>query len=158
VRSRRHAFTDGTVVQHRPGMCVTRLPCGAIVRARTNRDSTASAGALGYGKDVASMTRDHDYLHARLCDHLGVASHSLRQAAGLEHDGGLAALEEAAVCAFTRWISRSLFRLRHQKRKPAVETETALARSVMAVHHPSARKLRTSAARPYCTNRRKGVV
>jgi hypothetical protein len=103
VRSQRHHFRDDTVVQHRPGMCVTRLPCGAIVRARANADSVASARALGYGEDVAGMTRDHDYLHARLCDHLGVASHSLRQAAGLAHDGGLAALEEAAVCAVTRW-------------------------------------------------------
>jgi hypothetical protein len=103
MRSTRHHFRDGTVVQHGPGWCITRLPCGATVRARANADSAASAQALGYGDDVAAMTRDHDYLHAVLCDRLGVPSHSLRLAAGLDHDAQLAALEEAAVCAVTRW-------------------------------------------------------
>lgn len=90
-------------VRTAPGLSIVRLPCGTMVRARPNADSAASAAALGYGEDVAGMVEDHDLAHVQMCVGLGVESQSLRQAAGLPHDPRLAELEEAAVCAVTRW-------------------------------------------------------
>lgn len=100
-----HHLSDGTVVRARNGRCITRLPEGVFVRACPNGDSLASARALGYGDDVRAMCEDHDLLHARLCAALGLPSHALRMAAGLEHDPHLARLEEDAVLAVTRWAN-----------------------------------------------------
>lgn len=90
------------VVRTGPDWSIVRLPCGRMIRARTNADSAASAEALGYGDRVGEMCRDHDLLHCRLVDALGIPSNSLRLAAGLSHDAHLAALEEQAVCAISR--------------------------------------------------------
>lgn len=74
-----------------------------MIRARANEDSAAAAERLGYGSDVAALTRDHDLTHARLCAAFGLPSHSLRLAAGLDHDPALALLEEDAACTVQRW-------------------------------------------------------
>lgn len=55
---------------------------------------------LGYGADVRAMNAVHDALHADLCNFLGVASQSLRMAAGEALTGSeriLADVEEEAV-------------------------------------------------------------
>lgn len=68
----------------------------------------ATAERLGYGADVLSMTREHDPLHARLCDWLGLPdSYSLRRAVGLDADPTMAALEEDAVLAVQRFMRRA---------------------------------------------------
>lgn len=71
----------------------------------------ATARDLGYGDDTLAMCRDHDPIHAALCEWLGVPSHALREAAGLPRDAKLALLEEAAVLAvhkFMRAAGRAL--------------------------------------------------
>lgn len=100
-----HRLSDGTVVRTGPHWSITRLPCGATIRARPNENSPASAQALGYGHDVATMTGERDLIHAQLCDALCLPSHSLRMAAGLDHDARLAELEEAMVCAASRLLN-----------------------------------------------------
>jgi hypothetical protein len=83
------------------------LPTGEIIEGAPidSDDYRATARDLGYGEDTLAMCQEHDPLHARLCNWLGVESHALRHAAGLPHDARLATLEEAAVLAvqkFTR--------------------------------------------------------
>ena len=72
-----------------PDWAIVQLPNGRIVRARPNADSAASAEALGFGDDVAQLTRTHDPIHAILCNLFDVPSHSLMMAAGCEHDAVL---------------------------------------------------------------------
>jgi hypothetical protein len=93
-------LSNGTRI--RIGSCwvVTTLPNGAIVNACPTEDSIQPALELGYCEDVAALTRDHDPLHSRLCDWLGMPhSFSLMRSAGYPTDPMLAELEEAAVLA-----------------------------------------------------------
>lgn len=99
-------LSDGTRVSAAGDRALVVLPCGAEVHAAPNPDSPAIAQRLGYGEDVAAMTRDHDPLHAVLMDWIGRPSHSLRVAAGLPHDEELARIEEAAVMELQRLIRR----------------------------------------------------
>lgn len=97
-------LANGTLIEIGDGWVVITLPTGEQVHAHPNEDSARMAAALGYGDDVAAMTLDHDPLHARLTDWLGLAaSPTLRRAAGLEPDGELVGLEEAAVLAVQRF-------------------------------------------------------
>ena len=87
----------------------TVLPSGAVVYAEPQHDDAQAQTArdLGYGDDVAAMTRDHDPLHVALAKWLGLpASYSLRMAAGElpEAERWLAELEEAAVMAVQRFV------------------------------------------------------
>lgn len=104
---------NGTDILIGPDWVVTTLPNGMLVHARPNDDSPRMARRLGYGTDVAAMTRDHDPLHSALSDWLGMPfSYSLMQAAGCDVCPALAALEENAVLAVqelkTRWDRRKL--------------------------------------------------
>lgn len=64
------------------------------------------ARLLGYGTDVAALTRDHDLLHSLVADWLGQPhSYALALAAGLDACPQLAALEEDAVLALQRYIA-----------------------------------------------------
>jgi hypothetical protein len=99
-------LADHTEITLPSGKVVTGYPQGSEHQAEV-------AQRLGYGNDALAMVLDHDPLHARLCDWLGIeASYSLRLAA-LElspHEAHLAALEEEAVIAvqrFMRMASRS---------------------------------------------------
>ncbi|MCR5875157.1 hypothetical protein LRS10_13745 [Phenylobacterium sp. J426] len=85
-----------------PSWVVTTLPSGAEVHAhpQNSEGQRQTAKRLGYGDDLAAMTRDHDPLHAALAEWLGMkASTALRHAAGEPVSKGLADLEEAAVVA-----------------------------------------------------------
>lgn len=85
----------------------TTLPDGRQVSARPNDESPAMAERLGYGADVAAMTRHHDPLHARLCEWMGLpTSYSLSAALG-DDVGDLAWLEEAAVLALQAFALRA---------------------------------------------------
>lgn len=64
-----------------------------------------TALALGYGSDTEAMCRDHDPLHVRLCEWLGLGdSYSLRCAAGLRVEDEISVAEEAAVLAVQRFM------------------------------------------------------
>lgn len=92
-------FDDHTEVTLPSGKVVTGYPHGNDHQAETAR-------RLGYGDDALAMVLDHDLLHARLCEWLGLpASYVLRLAAGelpdeLKH---LADAEEEAVIAVQRF-------------------------------------------------------
>lgn len=89
-----------------PYWLITTLPDGQQVPASPRSDSGPIARRLGYGEDVAALTRDHDLLHSLLADWLGQPySHSLAQAAGLPADSAVAALEEDVVLALQRYIN-----------------------------------------------------
>lgn len=92
-----------------PWGCRVTLPTGDVVESVPHDTSSyrATARELGYGADVLAMAQDHDRLHAALCDWLGVESHSLRCAVGLDHDHSLAEIEEAAVMAIQRLMRMS---------------------------------------------------
>lgn len=97
------------VAVHEHGTTVT-LADGSVVEGRPHDTDAyrATARDLGYGEGpeaALAMCRDHDALHARLCEWLGIPeSYSLRQAAGLPVDAELAAIEEAAVMAAQRLL------------------------------------------------------
>jgi hypothetical protein len=94
-------LSNGTLIVQGADFCVTTLPNGDEVHAHPNDESLVMARKLGYGDDVAALTRDHDALHSRLMDWLGAPySYSLMRAAGYEKtDWGTAILEEKAVLA-----------------------------------------------------------
>lgn len=95
---------NGTAIFVGPTFAVVTLPGGEEVHAHPNHKSADMALRLGYGTDVAAMTRDHDPLHARLTDWLGLRSSlALEAAAGLRPNDDLAAMEEEAVLAVQRF-------------------------------------------------------
>ena len=105
-------LANGTRITIGPSWAVVTLPGGQQVHAHPNAQSAEMALRLGYGADVAAMTRDHDPLHAMLTDWLGLPySLSLARAAGIEVSPRLALLEERAVLAVqefkARWDRRS---------------------------------------------------
>lgn len=92
-------FSDHTEVTLPSGAVVTGYPQG-------NDHQAEVARRLGYGDDVLAMVLDHDPLHARLCEWLGLpASFTLRSAAGELPDdlASLAEAEEEAVIAVQRF-------------------------------------------------------
>ena len=96
-------LSNGTLIVQGPYFCVTTLPNGKEVHAHPNFESAEMANKLGYGDDVASMTREHDALHSQLMDWLGQPySYSLMQAAGENVDWEIANYEEAAALAVQR--------------------------------------------------------
>jgi hypothetical protein len=95
---------NGTHITVGRSWAVTRLPNGRELHAHPDEDSAEAARRLGYGDDVAAMTREHDPLHSRLCDWLGMPhSFSLMSAAGCDADPQLVELEEAAVIAVQKF-------------------------------------------------------
>jgi hypothetical protein len=84
------------------------LSCGAVIdgRPHTTASYRATARDLGYGEDGAlAMCRDHDPLHALLCNWLGLGdSIALRCAAGLRSENKISAAEESAVLAVQRFM------------------------------------------------------
>lgn len=89
-----------------PTWVVTTLPDGSEVHAhpQDSMGQRQTAKALGYGLDLAAMTRDHDTLHAAIAAWVGLPeSAALRQAAGGSPDPELAAMEEDAVLAVQRY-------------------------------------------------------
>lgn len=95
---------NGTRIVIGPSWTVVTLPDGREVHAHPNPDSPRMALALGFGGDVAALTRDHDPTHARLTDWLGLPySLSLMAAAGGRAIDELTGLEEEAVLAVQRY-------------------------------------------------------
>jgi hypothetical protein len=94
-------LNNGTQIVVGDGWSVVKLPCGHEVHARPNERTPEMAKKLGYGEGedaVKRLTEQHDPLHARLTDWLGMPfSYSLMQAAGDPVDQHIADLEEAAV-------------------------------------------------------------
>jgi hypothetical protein len=84
---------------------VTRLPNGREVHAHPDGESLRMAKELGYGEDVAALTRDHDLLHSIICDTLGLPySPALMKQAGEKGiDPLLVGLEEAAILAVQKF-------------------------------------------------------
>lgn len=82
-------------------------------RPALHMDKAQTAAWMGYPAGlvgIAALDRDHDPLHQRLCEWLGVRSHSMRDAAGepLTHDERtLAAIEEDAVLNVQRFIQHA---------------------------------------------------
>lgn len=100
-------LANGTVVERPFDGSRVILPGGAVVEGRPHDSDSyrATAERLGYGTDTRGMCRDHDPLHALLCDWLGLStSHALRQAAGLDSNAELAAAEEEAALAVQRFM------------------------------------------------------
>jgi hypothetical protein len=83
------------------------LPSGYVVTGYPSVTQSEIANKLGYGGDLLAMVRDHDPMHAQLCDLLDVAeSYSLRKSAGVPLSGQeqiLAGLEEDAVLAVLKF-------------------------------------------------------
>lgn len=107
-------WRGGTTQTVGPNWVVTRLPGGAEIHAHPDGtpEQAATARELGYGADVAAMTREHDVMHAALADWLRFpASFALRQAAGQDVPADVAAAEEAAVLALQKLIRLSGARL-----------------------------------------------
>jgi hypothetical protein len=76
-------------------------PAELVIRDHSGRVVTR---AVGFGSDVAALTRDHDPTHARLTDWLGLPySLSLMAAAGARAIDELTGLEEEAVLAVQRY-------------------------------------------------------
>lgn len=93
-------FTNGTSVLLGGDHVITVLSTGERIPAYPNSDSAAMAETLGYGDDVAAMTRHHDPLHTYLANLVhGGESHALRHVAGAQENGPLVWLEEQAVLA-----------------------------------------------------------
>lgn len=112
--AREIAFSNGTRVVVGSQWAVTTLPTGAEIQAHPQGsvEQAATAERLGYGDDVAAMTRDHDPLHVWLCDALGLpTSFALSEAAGQPIDAAVAALEERAVLAVQAFMRASGGRL-----------------------------------------------
>lgn len=87
--------------------CRTILPTGAEVMACGNADSPRMARRLGYGADVAALTREHDPLHNTIAAMLGMPwYYSLMQASGADVCPHLAALEEQAVLCVQEFKAR----------------------------------------------------
>lgn len=96
-------LSNGTWIVVGPDWVMTRLPNGRVVNAAPEPRSLEMAHRLGYGDDVAALTRDHDTLHSLLTSALGFPySFSLMQAAGCEVDPHIAAVEEDAVLTCQR--------------------------------------------------------
>lgn len=107
------AFSNGMRVVIGPSWAVTTLPTGEEIHAHPEGSArqAATAEAMGY-EDTAALTRDHDPLHAWLCDALQLpTSFSLSQAAGRPVDSDLAALEEKAVLAIQTFMQRAAGRV-----------------------------------------------
>jgi hypothetical protein len=105
-----HRCRNGLIIDTADGICRVTLPTGETVTAVPQRTQAqaATAQCLGYGDDVEAMTEDHDATHCLLADFLSLpTSHALRAAAGLDHDEGLAAIEEQAVMAVQRLMRRA---------------------------------------------------
>lgn len=107
---------NGTVIEQIPHGSRIRLRCGAVIEGRPHDSDEyrATAARLGYGGDTLAMCREHDPLHALLCDWLGLPeSYALRDAAGTldEAERELAAIEEEAVLAVQRLMRRGGGRL-----------------------------------------------
>ena len=100
-------LSNGTRISVGADFCVTTLPNGDEVHAHPNDESLHMARELGYGDDVAALTREHDALHSRLMDWLGQPySYSLMRAAGHEKtDWGIAVYEEKAVLAIQQLMN-----------------------------------------------------
>lgn len=95
------------IVRILPGHTEVTLPSGTVVTGypQGSEHQAEVAQRLGY-PDALQMVLDHDPLHARLCDWLGLpASYSLRLAAGElpAEQVHLAAIEEEAVIAVQRF-------------------------------------------------------
>lgn len=100
-------LANGTRISVGPDWVHTILPGGQEVHAHPNAESPEMAIRLGYGGDVAALTREHDVLHSALCDLLGLPfSLSLAAAAGLAVSPRLALLEERAVLAAQEFKAR----------------------------------------------------
>lgn len=100
-------LANGTIVNIGPSWVHTILPNGRDVHAHPDADSARMARRLGYGRDVAALTRDHDALHAMLTAWLGMPfSYSLMLAAGCDVCPAMAALEEEAVLAVQEFKAR----------------------------------------------------
>lgn len=100
---------NGSAISVDPQGSTVMLPGGHVVIGRPHDTDAyrASAAALGYGADTLQMCREHDPLHAALCDWLGIeSSYSLRLAAGqplVATEARLAMLEEDAVMAVQKF-------------------------------------------------------
>ena len=93
--------------------CVTELPSGAERHAHPHDsvEQRTIAQTMGYGADLAALTREHDPTHAWLAHTLGLpASIALSAQAGEPADPHLAALEENAVLAIQA-LCRALGRM-----------------------------------------------
>ena len=82
------AISETTIELHDDGLTVTVLPDGSRVEARPQGNPTyaARAAALGYGADVARMSREHEIGHSLLAEWLGLPeSPTLRGVASGAH-------------------------------------------------------------------------
>lgn len=79
---------------------ISRLGCDRAGAPEGTEGQAATARELGYGDDVAAMVADHDPLHARLCDWLGLADSEALFGGRPE----VAAAEEAAVLAVQKFM------------------------------------------------------
>ncbi len=73
---------------------------------QTSDEYRANAEALGYGSDTDRMCREHDLLHAVLCEALGLPySPTLKNVAGGQGPTDLTNYEEDMVLAAQRFLN-----------------------------------------------------
>lgn len=104
---RRKNHRSGSTIEILPEGSRITLSCGTVVEGRPHDTDSyrAMARELGCGDDTLAMCREHDPLHAMLCDWLGLGeSLSLLCAAGLRAEDEISAAEETAVLAVQRFI------------------------------------------------------
>lgn len=100
-------LANGTLIEiRRHGTRIT-LPGGQVVEGapEDTNEYRLTAQRLGYFDDCLAMCRDHDPLHALLCDWLGLPdSFALRCAAGIDAESSMSAAEEDAVLAVQKFM------------------------------------------------------
>lgn len=100
-------LTCGAIIEVLPTGSRVTLSTGQVIEGEPHDtpEYRETARLLGYGDDVLAMCRDHDPLHAIVCDMLGLGdSRALRVAAGLESESVISRIEEGAVVALQRLI------------------------------------------------------
>jgi hypothetical protein len=101
----KHHCRNGTVVEINRTWTEVTLPDGRKISGTPEHSLTqvGMAQRLGYGNDLDAMCRDHDPLHAMLCDMLHLpTSYALSQ----PHTE-LAGLEEQAVLAVQEFMRKA---------------------------------------------------
>ena len=86
----------------------TTLPDGRVLPAQPQDTPAyrAQAQAIGYGDDMLAMCREHDYLHALLCQALGLpVSPALLGAINGAPTNDLTGAEEDLVLAAQRFLN-----------------------------------------------------
>lgn len=97
-------FASADIDLHDDGLTVTRYPHGEVQAAPRDDDGyMATAVELGYGKDTARMSREHELTHNLLAHWLGLAASPTLFAIAAHRAAEHWSAEEDAVKAIQRF-------------------------------------------------------